>query len=131
VGTPSQDEARNVKPLAAGDKKVAPVPSPSSPRELYPHAHTVPSGFNANEWDAPAATAASPVSPLTCTAVVLCVVVPSPNCPLPLYPHAHTVPSVFNANEWDAPAATAATPVSPLTCTAVVLCVVVPSPNCP
>jgi hypothetical protein len=56
-------------------------PSPSWPKLLRPHAHTVPSDLTASEWNAPPATRLALVSPETWTAVVRSRVVPSPNCP--------------------------------------------------
>src|SRR5467141_1843405 len=75
--------------------------------------------------------AVSPVSPLTCTGVLLLVNVPLPNCPLLFHPHAQTVPSVFSARLCSSPPAIAVTPVIPLVCTGVLLVVFVPLPNCP
>src|SRR3990167_3763647 len=73
----------------------------------------------------------TPLRLLTCTGVLLSVVVPSPNWPYLLLPHAQTVPSDFRARLRSPPQATAMTPLRPLTCTGALLSVVVPSPNWP
>src|SRR5579864_4743410 len=109
---------------------------PSAPSALYPHAHTVPSLFSAKLWLPPAAMAATPVSALTATGVLLSVSVPLPNCPQALNPQAQTVPSPFNAKLCPAPPAMVATPESPLAWAGVSLpygyvVVRVPLPNCP
>src|SRR6267143_90724 len=75
--------------------------------------------------------AVTPVSPLTCTGVLLLVHVPLPNCPLLFKPQAQTVPSLFSARLCQYPPAMAVTPLSPPTCTGVLLAVFVPLPNRP
>src|SRR3990167_565871 len=50
--------------------------------------------------------AVTPMRLLTCTGVVLSVVVPSPNCPSSFRPQAHTVPSDFRAIVCPLPPAT-------------------------
>src|SRR3990167_5290784 len=72
----------------------------------------------------------TPLRLLTCTGVLLCVVVPSPNWPYQLAPHAQTVPSDFTARLCPYPQDTAMTPLRLLTCMGL-LSVVVPSPNWP
>ncbi len=57
------------------------VPSPSSPLELPPHTHTLPSPVRAIEKNAPAATAVAPASPAACTEGGEGVVRPSPSWP--------------------------------------------------
>src|SRR5207247_3315543 len=79
----------------------------------------------------PPAIAATPLSPLTCTGVLLVVFVPLPNCPLTLYPQAQTVPSLFSGRPWHPPPAMSVTPLSPCIPPAVLSSLYVPLPSSP
>src|SRR3989442_8508323 len=108
------------------------VPLPNCPKKLSPQAQTVPSLCSARVLLSLApAIAVTPLSPLTCTGVLLLVNVPLPNCPASFHPQAQTVPSLFSARLCSMPPAIAVTPLSPLTSTGVLLVVFVPLPNCP
>jgi len=73
--------------VAIGERPVAQLP-----KTVVPQAQTVPSLFSARLCSPPPAIAVTPLSPLTCTGVLLLVNVPLPNCPEPFNPQAQTVP---------------------------------------
>ena len=79
----------------------------------------------------PAATAVTPLSPLTATGTELFAVVPLPSWPLRFSPHAMTVPLLSRAMLWLPPAETAVTPLRALTAAGAALFVIVPLPSCP
>src|SRR5215472_8775742 len=79
----------------------------------------------------PAATAITPERLLTCTGVLLFVVLPLPSSPFAFSPQAQTVPSLFTARLWSQPAAMAITPERLLTAMGVELGTFVPTPNSP
>ncbi|MEZ4299455.1 MAG: hypothetical protein R3B70_31175 [Polyangiaceae bacterium] len=116
--------------LAVSSPVSAPVPS--CPRELFPHASTVPSARSAKVVSQPALTAIAPDTPFTWTGVLLSSTVPSPSCPTSLRPQAHTVPSDLTATLWSSPAAMAVTPDRPATWTGVFWSgKKLPLPTCP
>src|SRR5271166_768311 len=90
-----------VKLVATGVELV--VPFPSSPVELSPHAHTVPSDLSAKLLVAPAAKATMPENcdPLYITGTGINLEArlesPLPSCPAALPPHAHTLPLLSSA----------------------------------
>src|SRR5688572_21290872 len=100
---------------------------------LYPHAHTVPSGASAREWNPPVAIATIEERPLTATGLRRTLVVPSPTWPRSLRPQPLSEPSAFRTTLWvPVPPRAAATAVSPDAETGRRLrTLVVPSPNSP
>ena len=87
------------------------------------------SDFSATACLRPAATAATPLTPLTCTGACRSMIVPSPSCPESFAPQAQAEPSDFNAMVCCAFAATAVTPLSRVTGTGVVRWAIVLSPS--
>ncbi len=109
-----------VRPVTfTGVVRPAVVPSPSWPWELSPQHLRAPPVVMAQVWEAPAATATTPVrgeppvqpapAPLahTSTGVVRPTVVPSPSWPESLNPQHLRPPPVVMAQAWPPPAATA------------------------
>src|SRR6476659_1536220 len=93
VSSPEPTTAQLVAvPIWVGVVRLVVVPSPSCPKELYPHAHSVPSMRVATVWSSPVATDVQVSDPIW-VGVSRLVVVLSPSCPKPLKPQAHNVPS--------------------------------------
>src|SRR3954451_7553039 len=62
-----------------GDGRVVVVPSPSSPYPFQPQVQTVPSARRATLWNAPAARAMAPGTPMPTAGVKRSIAVPSPS----------------------------------------------------
>src|SRR4030095_3542352 len=75
-----------------GDQRLVFDPSPTCPYVFWPQAYTSPVDVNTSEWDPPAATATTALSPGICIGDFASVVFPTPSCPDAFLPKLHTFP---------------------------------------